>query len=56
MNGIFEIVCGERRFRAAQKAGLVEVPAIVRELDDKATLELMVVENLQREDVHPHNL
>jgi len=49
----FEIVAGERRFRAAKEAGLTELPAIVRELDDKETLELQVIENLQRADVHP---
>lgn len=49
----FELVAGARRFRAARAAGLAEIPAIVRELDDRATLELQVVENLQRSDLHP---
>lgn len=47
----FEIVAGERRFRAAQKAGLSSVPVVVRELSDQETLEVAVVENLQREDL-----
>lgn len=51
--GHYEIVCGERRFRAAQLAGLTEVPADIRPYDDKAALECMVIENLQRENVHP---
>jgi len=49
----YELVAGERRFRAAQRAGLTELPAIVRELDDRAALELALVENLQREDLSP---
>jgi ParB family transcriptional regulator, chromosome partitioning protein len=49
----FEIVAGERRFRAAQRAGLDSVPVIVRQLDDRQTLELAIVENLQREDLTP---
>lgn len=49
----FELIAGARRFRAAQAAGLAEIPAVVRELDDRATLELQVVENLQRSDLHP---
>lgn len=49
----FEIVAGHRRYRAAKKAGLDEVPAIVRELSDDQALELQTIENLQREDVHP---
>ncbi|MEJ2289044.1 MAG: ParB/RepB/Spo0J family partition protein, partial [Deinococcales bacterium] len=49
----FEIVAGERRFRAAQRAGLGSVPAVVRDLDDRETLEVAIVENLQREDLNP---
>jgi ParB family chromosome partitioning protein len=49
----YEIVAGERRFRAAKQAGLTTVPAIVRELDDRQTLEVAIIENLQREDLNP---
>ena len=49
----FELVAGERRFRAAMAAGLTEIPAISRELSDTAVLEIQVIENLQREDLHP---
>lgn len=49
----FEIICGERRFRASQLAGKTDMPVIVKDLDDKQTLEFMVIENLQRDDVHP---
>ncbi|MCA8948031.1 MAG: ParB/RepB/Spo0J family partition protein, partial [Planctomycetes bacterium] len=49
----YEIVAGARRFRASQKAKVAGVPCIVRELDDKQVLEVQVIENLQREDVHP---
>lgn len=49
----FEIVAGERRYRAAKEAGLSEVPVVVRELDDQAALEIAIVENLQREDLNP---
>ncbi len=49
----FELVAGERRYRAAKAAGLAEIPASVRELSDVAVLELQVIENLQREDIHP---
>ncbi len=47
----FEIVAGERRFRAAKQAGLTSVPAVVRSLSDQETLELAIIENLQREDL-----
>ncbi|MBX3140188.1 MAG: ParB/RepB/Spo0J family partition protein [Trueperaceae bacterium] len=53
VDGGYEIVAGERRFRAAQRAGLTSVPATVRELSDQETLEIAVVENLQREDLNP---
>ena len=51
--GHFEIVAGERRWRAAQQARLHEVPAVVKELSDRDTLEVALVENLQREDLTP---
>ncbi len=49
----FEIVAGERRWRAAQTAGLHEVPIIVRELSDQGVLEVALVENIQRQDLNP---
>ncbi len=49
----FQIVAGERRWRAAQKARLHEVPALVRELTDRETLEIGIVENVQRADLNP---
>ena len=52
-HGHHEIVCGERRYRAALRAGLVEVPATVRELDDRAAMECALSENGQRENLHP---
>ncbi len=53
VNGHYEIVAGARRRRAAAAAGLAEVPVLVRELTDDQALEAAVIENLQREDVHP---
>ncbi len=50
---IYEIVVGECRWRAAKLAGLVDIPGFWRELDDKQVLEIQVIENLQRRDVHP---
>ncbi|HOB33831.1 MAG TPA: ParB/RepB/Spo0J family partition protein, partial [Verrucomicrobiota bacterium] len=52
-DGHFELIAGERRWRAAQLAGLNEVPVIVREADDRAVLELALIENLQRENLNP---
>ncbi|OIN85597.1 MAG: hypothetical protein AUJ12_08595 [Alphaproteobacteria bacterium CG1_02_46_17] len=52
ISGTYEIVAGERRWRAAQKAQLHEVPVIIRELDDTTTLEIALIENLQREDLN----
>jgi ParB family chromosome partitioning protein len=49
----YELVAGERRWRAARKAGLKEIPAVIRQLTDDQALEAQVVENLQRADVHP---
>jgi ParB family chromosome partitioning protein len=49
----YEIVAGERRWRAAQRAGLHEVPVVVRVLSDRETLELALIENLQRADLSP---
>lgn len=49
----FYIVFGERRYRAAKQAGLLEIPATVRAMDDTEALEVQVIENLQRKDVHP---
>lgn len=49
----FEIIAGERRWRASRKAGLTEIPAIVREYSDQETLELSLIENIQREDLNP---
>ncbi len=50
---LFELIAGERRWRAAQLCGLKEVPIIVREADDAAVLELALIENLQRENLNP---
>jgi ParB family transcriptional regulator, chromosome partitioning protein len=49
---IFEIIAGERRWRAAQRAGLHDVPVIIREVDDKEALELAIIENVQRVDLN----
>jgi ParB family chromosome partitioning protein len=50
---IFELIAGERRWRASQKAGLHDVPVIVRDVDDKEALELAIIENVQRADLNP---
>ena len=52
-DGRFEIIAGERRWRAAQLAGLNEIPVLVREVDDRTALELAIVENVQRADLNP---
>ena len=51
-NGMYQIVAGERRWRAARLAGLSEVPALIRELSDEETDKVALIENLQREDLH----
>ncbi len=51
--GKYELIAGERRWRAAQLVNLAEVPVIVREADDRAVLELALIENLQRENLNP---
>ena len=48
----FELIAGERRWRAAQKAGLTKVPIIIKEVGDKSRLELSLIENIQREDLN----
>ena len=52
-DGAYQIVAGERRWRAAQIAGLHELPAVIRELDDRQILELGIIENVQRVDLDP---
>src|SRR5262245_3491208 len=51
--GEFEIVAGERRWRAAQRAGIHEVPALIRTLSDGEALEIALIENIQRADLNP---
>ncbi|MEX3010820.1 ParB/RepB/Spo0J family partition protein [Hoeflea sp. TYP-13] len=51
--GRFEIIAGERRWRAAQRAGLVEIPVLIRDVDDRTALEIAIVENVQRSDLNP---
>lgn len=51
--GAYQLVAGERRWRAAQKARLHEIPALVRDLDDREVMALALIENLQREDLNP---
>ncbi|MCH8166684.1 MAG: ParB/RepB/Spo0J family partition protein [Proteobacteria bacterium] len=51
--GYYQIVAGERRWRAAQRARLHEIPIVVREVDDRAMLELAIIENVQRSDLNP---
>jgi len=49
----YEVVCGERRLRAAQAAGLAEIPAVVRPMNDEEALECSIIENVQRNDLNP---
>ena len=51
--GGYQIVAGERRYRACRMAGINEVPVIIRELSDTETMEIALIENLQREDLNP---
>jgi ParB family chromosome partitioning protein len=52
-DGFFQLIAGERRWRASQRAGLLRVPAVVREAGEHDSLELALIENLQREDLNP---
>ena len=52
-NGYYQIIAGERRWRAARLANLNEVPVVILEADDKKTMELALIENLQRQDLNP---
>lgn len=52
-NGFYQIIAGERRWRAARLAGLSEVPVVVIEADDRTVMELALIENLQRQDLNP---
>ncbi len=49
----FELIAGERRWRASQRAGLTEIPVIIRDVDDRVALELAIIENVQRADLNP---
>ena len=51
--GRYQIIAGERRFRASKIAGLTEIPAIILEKDDRAASEIALIENIQREDLNP---
>lgn len=51
--GLFEIIAGERRWRASQLAGLMEVPVLVRAVEDEAALKMALIENIQRENLNP---
>ncbi len=51
--GGYELIAGERRWRAAQLAGVSRVPAVIREADDQTSAELALIENMHREDLNP---
>ena len=53
VGGRYEIIAGERRWRAAQLAGLSEVPALIRDVNDEAAMAMALIENIQREDLNP---
>ena len=50
--GVYQLVAGERRWRASRMAGLQEVPVVIREMDEEQAMEIALIENLQREDLH----
>lgn len=52
-NGFYRIIAGERRWRASKLAGLTKIPVVIRDYDDQETMEIALVENLQREDLNP---
>lgn len=52
-NGFYKIIAGERRWRAAKRAGLKKIPAIIKDSNDKEIMEIALIENLQREDLNP---
>ncbi|MBE7041490.1 MAG: ParB/RepB/Spo0J family partition protein [Ruminococcaceae bacterium] len=52
-NGFYKIIAGERRWRAAKLAGLKQIPVVIRDFNDRETMEIALVENLQREDLNP---
>jgi len=52
-NGYYQIIAGERRWRASRMAGLTEIPAVIVEADDRKAMELALIENLQRQDLNP---
>ena len=53
LDGGYQLVAGERRWRAARRAGLTEVPVVIRDMNDQEMMELALIENLQREDLNP---
>jgi ParB family chromosome partitioning protein len=53
VGNVYEIIAGERRWRAAQLAGLHEIPAVVREVDDQTAMAMALIENIQRDDLNP---